>query len=102
MSIYDFVLIRLTDFELEAETRILDQISSQIWPLTPTGRGPFLENFKNAATGLFPWSSCFTVPIFVHIGPAESEWQAKTWFRVQIRSNFELWPSCVGSNLQIL
>ena len=50
-----------------------DQISSQIGPLTPTGRGPFWENFKNAITGLFPWSSCFTVPIFVHIGPAESE-----------------------------
>ena len=73
MFIYDFVLIRLTDFELEAKTRILDQISSQIGPLTPTGRGPFLENFKNAVTGLFLGSSCFTVPIFVHIGQAESE-----------------------------
>ena len=30
MSICDFVLIRFTDFELEAKTRILDQISSQI------------------------------------------------------------------------
>jgi len=39
----------------------------------PTGRGQFLENFKNAVTGLFLLSSCFTVPIFVHIGPAESE-----------------------------
>ena len=42
----DFVLIRLTDFELEAKTQILDQISSQIWPLAPTSRGPFLENLK--------------------------------------------------------
>ena len=30
MPIYDFVLIRLTDFELEAIKQILDQISSQI------------------------------------------------------------------------
>ena len=67
MSIYDFVLIRLTDFELEAKTRILDQISSQIWPLTPTGRGPFLENFKNAFTRLFVGSSRLIVSIFVHI-----------------------------------
>ena len=46
MSIYDFVLIPLTDFEFEAKTLILDQILSQILPLTPTGRGPFLENLQ--------------------------------------------------------
>jgi hypothetical protein len=155
MSMYDFVLIRLTDFELEAQTRILDQISSQIWPLTllvgvhfwkfsktplqassygqvaslcqflsisdqpnPNDkpkhdfgskigqilnfdlsmRGQISKFEKNAVTGLFLGSSCFTVPIFVHIGPAESERQAKTWFWAKIRSNFELWPLRARSN----
>ena len=42
--------------------------------------------------GLFPGSSCFNVPIFVHIGLARSEWQTKTWFQDEIRSNLKLWP----------
>ena len=95
-------LIRLTDFELEAKTRILDQISSKIWPLTPTGRGPFLENFKKAFTSLFVWSSRLIVPIFVYLGLAGTERQAKTLFQGEIRSNFELWPLQMGSNLHIL
>ena len=61
-----------------------------------------IYNFgKNAVTGLFPGSSCFTVPIFVHIRPAGSKRQVKTWFRAKIRSNFELWPFRVRSNLRI-
>jgi len=61
-------------------------------------RGQIIKFCKNAVTGLFPGSSCFTVPIFVHIGPAESERQAKTWFWAKIRSNFELWPLRTRSN----
>ncbi len=78
MYICDFVLIRLMNFELEAKTRILDQISRQILPLAPTGRGHFLKNFKNAFTSLFVGSSRLIVPIFVHIRLAGSERQAKT------------------------
>ena len=44
MSDCEFVLIGLMNFELEAKTQIFDQISSQIRPLTPTGRGTFLEH----------------------------------------------------------
>jgi len=39
MSICDFVLIQLTDFELECKTQILDQVLRQICSLIPTGRG---------------------------------------------------------------
>ena len=51
--------------------------------------------------GLFPGSSCFTVPIFVHIGLAESEWQTKTWFRDEIRSDWKLWPLHARSKIWI-
>ena len=77
MSIYDFVLIRLTDFELESKTRILDQITRKfdLWPLLLGG--PFLENFKNTFTSLFVWSSRLIVLLFVHIGRAGTEQKAK-------------------------
>jgi Pyruvate/2-oxoacid:ferredoxin oxidoreductase delta subunit len=72
------------------------------WPLTPTSRGQFLEHFKNAPPSLFVGSSRLVGPIFVHIGLAWSERQAKTWFRGEIRSNFDLWPRRTRSKLRIL
>ena len=86
---------------LGSKTWILGQISCQIWPLTPSGRGQFLENPKNAFTSLFIGSSSLIVSIFVHIGLAGFELQAKTWFRDKTRSNFDLWPLHARSNLQI-
>ena len=75
------------------------QILRQIWPLTPTGRSQFLINIKNAFTSLIVESSCLVVPSFVHIVLAGSEWQAKTWFWGEIRSNFDLWPHQSKTNL---
>ena len=140
MCICEFVLNRLTDFELDDKTQffIKFRVKFDLWPLlvgvhfwkiskTPLqvcshGQVASLCRFlstsdqpnpndkpkrdfgsklgqilnfdlpvwgqiskfcKNAAKSLFPGSSCFTVPIFVHIGPAESEWQAKTWETTQ-------------------
>ena len=102
MCICEFVLNRLTDFELDDKTQFFYQISSQIWPLTPTGRSQFLINIKNAFTSLIVESSCLFVPSFVHIVIAGSEWQAKTWFWGEIRSNFDLWPHRTSSNLWIM
>jgi hypothetical protein len=86
---------------LGSKTRILDQIWIQICPLTPSGMGQFLENFKNAFKSLFIGSSRLILPIFVHIGLVGFERQAKTWFRNKIRSNFDLRPLYARSNLQI-
>jgi hypothetical protein len=47
-------------------------------PLTSPCEVTFAKFEKNAITGLFPGSSCFTVPIFVHMGLAGSERQGKT------------------------
>ena len=102
MSMCDFVLIRLTDFELYAKTQIFYKISRQIWPLTPTGRGHFLEYFKNTFTILFVGSIDLVVLIFVHIGFAGYKRQAKKWFRDEIRSNFDLRPCWTRSNLWIM
>ena len=99
MFVCDFVLIRLTDFKLEAKMWFWDQISCQIWPLTSTGRGQFLRNLKNAFTSLFVWSSRLSVPIFGHIGHAGSKREAKRWFLGQILSKFDLWPLRMRSNL---
>ena len=86
-------------FRVRWQNTIFYQISSQIWPLTPTGRSQFLINIKNAFTSLIVESSCLFVPSFVHIVIAGSEWQAKTWFWGEIRSNFDLWPHQSKTNL---
>jgi hypothetical protein len=70
-----------------------------LWPLRARSN---LQILKNAVMSLFTGSSCFTMPIFVHIGLAGSEWQAKAWIRGKIRSNFDLWPLRARSTLQIL
>ena len=62
MSMCDFVLIRLTDFELYAKTQIFYKISRQIRPLTPTGKGHLLEYLKNTFTILFVGSIHLAVP----------------------------------------
>ncbi len=96
-----FVHIGLAGSERQAKTWFRGEIRSNfdLWPLRARSN---LQILKNAVTGLFPGSSCFTVQTFVHIGLAGSKWQAKTWFRGKIRSNFDLWPLRSRSNLQIL
>jgi hypothetical protein len=43
---------------------------------------------KNAVTGWFPWSSYFTVPIFVHIGFAGSDDKPKRDFGAKLGQIF--------------
>jgi hypothetical protein len=96
-----FIHIELAGSERPAKTWFRVKIRSNfyLWPLRARSN---LKILKNAVTGLFPGSSCFTVPIFVHIGHAGSKRQAKKWFRGKIRSNFDIWPLRARSNLQIL
>ena len=61
--------------------------------------GQFLQNLKNACTGLFLWSSSLFVPILVHFGHAGPARQAKN---VILGSNLvKIWPltSACGVNL---